>query len=135
MRNGIVMLVLVAATAALLYALIQPSSPTTKSYSDFETDVKSGSVATVVRQDNTLTVTKNDSAKTSYTVIDDSPASGDWAVLEGWGATPKTISYSSKTPADTGWIVLLLSTLLPVGLVVLLIFFLCARPRVPTTRP
>ncbi len=123
MRNGIVMLVLVAFTAALLYALIQPSSPTSKSYSDFETDVKAGNVATVVRQDSTLTVTLRDAAKTSYTVVDDSPANGDWAVLEGWGATPKTITYTSKSPADTGWIMLLLSTLVPVGLVVLLIFF------------
>ena len=40
MRNGIVMLVLVAATAALLYALIQPSSPNAKSYSQLEQDVK-----------------------------------------------------------------------------------------------
>ena len=123
MRNGIVMLVLVAFTAALLYALIQPSSPTSKSYSDFETDVKAGNVATVVRQDSTLTVTLRDAAKTSYTGVDDSPANGDWAVLEGWGATPKTITYTSKSPADTGWIMLLLSTLVPVGLVVLLIFF------------
>ena len=46
MRNGIVMLVLVAATAALLYALIQPAQPSPKSYSQFEQDVKAGRVTT-----------------------------------------------------------------------------------------
>ena len=66
MRNGIVMLVLVAATAALLYALIQPSQPSTKSYSDFYKDVTSGNVTTIVRQDTTLTVT--DANGNSYTV-------------------------------------------------------------------
>jgi cell division protease FtsH len=122
MRNGIVMLVLVAATAALLYALIQPSTPSSKSYSYFEKDVKSGNVTTVVRQDTTLTVTDND--KTSYTVQSDSPQQGEGAVIESWNPpNAKTLDYSIQKPADTGWIMLLLSTLVPVGLVVLLIFF------------
>jgi cell division protease FtsH len=124
MRNGIVMLVLVAATAALLYALIQPSQPTSKSYSAFESDVKAGIVATIVRQDSTLTITENNAAKDTYTVEDDAPASGDWAVIESWKPSNlSSINYTVQKPADTGWIVLLLSTLLPVGLVVLLIFF------------
>jgi cell division protease FtsH len=124
MRNGIVMLVLVAATAALLYALIQPSQPTSKSYSDFEKDVQAGKVATIVRQDTTLTVTENDSGKTTYTVESDSPLAGEWAVIKLWAPQyVASMDYTIDKPADTGWIVLLMSTLLPVGLVVLLIFF------------
>jgi cell division protease FtsH len=123
MRNGIVMLVLVAATAALLYALIQPSQPASKSYSDFESDVKAGLVATVVRQDTTLTVTKNDTNKTTYTVQSDSPASGESAVIESWNPSGPKIDYSVQKPADTGWIVLIASTLVPVVIVVLFIAF------------
>jgi cell division protease FtsH len=123
MRNGIVMLVLVAATAALLYALIQPSSPSPKSYSDFESDVVAGKVSTIVRQDTTLTVTLTD-GKTQYTVQSDSPLDGDYKVIQSWNPPNiKTLSYTVQKPADTGWIMLLLSTLVPVGLVVLLIFF------------
>ncbi|HEX7591653.1 MAG TPA: ATP-dependent zinc metalloprotease FtsH [Candidatus Limnocylindrales bacterium] len=121
MRNGIVMLVLVAATAALLYALIQPSQPNSKSYTDYEKDVKSGQVKTVVRQDTTLTVTKVDSS--TYTVQSDSTAAGDGAVIESWEPSNVKVDYKVDLPADTGWIVLLLSTLVPVALVVLLIFF------------
>jgi cell division protease FtsH len=123
MRNGIVMLVLVAATAALLYALIQPSQPTSKSYSDFESDVKAGSVMTVVRQDTTLTVTKNDTNKTTYTVQSDSPASGESAVIESWNPSGPKIDYTVQKPADTGWIVLIATTLVPVVIVVLFIAF------------
>jgi cell division protease FtsH len=121
MRNGIVMLVLVAATAALLYALIQPSQPNSKSYTDFEKDVKSGDVKTVVRQDTTLTVT--DANNNTYTVESDSPLQGESAVIESWQPAGSHVDYSVQKPADTGWIMLLLSTLVPVGLVVLLIFF------------
>ncbi|HEY1168394.1 MAG TPA: ATP-dependent zinc metalloprotease FtsH [Candidatus Limnocylindrales bacterium] len=122
MRNGIVMLVLVAATAALLYALIQPSSPTSKSYSDFYKDMTSGNVTTIVRQDNTLTVT--DANGTQYTVVDDAPANGDFAIFGTWSVPNlKSISYTVNPPPNTGWIMLLLSTVVPVGLVILLIFF------------
>jgi cell division protease FtsH len=123
MRNGIVMLVLVAATAALLYALIQPSQPTSKSYSDFESDVKAGLVSTVVRQDTTLTVTKNDSNKSTYTVQSDSPASGESAVIESWNPSGPKIDYTVQKPPDTGWIVLIATTLVPIVIVVLFIAF------------
>ena len=122
MRNGIVMLVLVAATAALLYALIQPSQPTSKSYSAFESDVKSGNVTTIVRQDTTLTVT--DANGTQYTVQSDSPLDGEWAVIQTWNPPNlKSLSYTVNPPPNTGWIMLLLSTVVPVGLVILLIVF------------
>ncbi len=124
MRNGIVMLVLVAATAALLYALIQPAQPSPKSYSDFQSDVKAGRVVTVVRQDTTLTVTLNDSNKTTYTVQSDSPQSGEWAVIQTWSPNAgKDIDYSVKPAPDTGWIVLILTTLVPVVLIILFIAF------------
>ena len=124
MRNGIVMLVLVAATAALLFALIQPSQPVSKSYSEFESDVQAGRVTTVVRQDTTLTVTLNTSSNNTYTVQSDSPQSGEWAVIKSWSPSGgKDINYSITKPADTGWIVLILTTLVPVVLVILFIAF------------
>jgi cell division protease FtsH len=123
LRNGIVMLVLVAATAALLYALIQPSSPNSKSYSDFEQNVKAGKVATIVRQDTTLTITPSDNGS-PYTVQSDSPANGEWDMIQSWAPQyVKNMTYKVEPPADTGWIMLLVSMFLPVALVVVLIFF------------
>ena len=67
-RNGIVMLVLVVGTAALLFTWIQSSSqPTTVGYSAFLDDVKQGNVQQVVQQGDTLTV-KSAKAPGSYTV-------------------------------------------------------------------
>jgi len=58
--------VLVAATVLLLYILIQPSQPTSKVYSDFQSDVQSGLVKGVVRDGTTLTVTLK--SNSTYTV-------------------------------------------------------------------
>ena len=58
LRNGIVMLVLVAGTVALLYTWVTSSTPsTTVGYSDFLANVKAGEVQKVVQDGETLTVT------------------------------------------------------------------------------
>ena len=119
------MLVLVAATSALLYALIQPAQSSSKAYSDFYSNVTKGQVAKVAIQDTTMKVTLKDG--TIYTVQSDLPADGEFATIQGWlqGASldKTSITYERTPPPDTGWLMLLLSTALPIGLVVLLIFF------------
>src|SRR2546423_3777699 len=56
-RNGIVMLVLVVGTVALLYTWISSSQTTkTRAYSDFLADVQAGKVDKVVQQSDTLSV-------------------------------------------------------------------------------
>ena len=69
LRNGIVMLVLVVGTVALLAAVLISPNPSagTKPYSDFLSDVKAGKVHTVTQVDQTLTVDKG--LPTQYTVI------------------------------------------------------------------
>ncbi len=48
LRNGIVMLVLVLGTVALMYAwFLQPPNTATKGYSDFLNDVQNGKVTSV----------------------------------------------------------------------------------------
>jgi cell division protease FtsH len=126
LRNGIVMLVLVAATVLLLYILIQPTSPSSKVYSQFESDVSAGRVTSIVRDNTTLNVKLNNGD--TYTVEDDSPLNGDWDIITTWlksSNIPQTQwpTYEVKKPADTGWITLLISTLLPVLVIVLFIVF------------
>jgi cell division protease FtsH len=122
MRNGIVMLVLVAATAALLYALIQPTAPGSESYSSFYQDMTSGNVTKIVHQGDTLTVT--DATGKTYTVVSDSPQNGDFSEFKTWNVPNfDKIDYSNVNPPDTGWIMLILTTLVPVVLVILFIVF------------
>jgi cell division protease FtsH len=120
-----VMVVLVVVTGALLYALIQPAQAGTQSYTQFESDVKAGLVKSITRTDTTLTITKNDGS--TYTTQSDSPASGDGAVIEGWlvaaNKEPASVTYKIDKPADTSWIFLLITTLLPVMIIVLFIVF------------
>ena len=57
-RNGIVMIVLVLGTAALLFTWITASTPTTTvGYSQFLSNVANGSVEHVSQESDTLTVT------------------------------------------------------------------------------
>jgi cell division protease FtsH len=125
MRNGIVMLVLVAATSALLYALIQPAQSQPKAYSDFYANVTTGLVDKVSIQESTMKVTLKDG--TTYTVQSDLPADGEFATVQNWlqsaGLAKTAIKYDRTPPPDTGWLMLLLTTAVPIGLVVLLIFF------------
>jgi cell division protease FtsH len=118
------MVVLVAATALLLYILIQPAQPNTKIYSQFQSDVQSGQVTKVVRDVTTLTVTLKD--KSTYTVESDSPLIGESATIDGWlktGGISTTVSYEVKKAADTSWILVLLTTGVPVLIIVLFIVF------------
>jgi cell division protease FtsH len=125
LRNGIVMLVLVAATAALFYALIQPAQPNTRTYSKFQQDVQAGLVSKVVREGATLTVSLKDN--TTYKTVTDEQLGSMSTVIKqlliAGGQDPNSVSYDNVTPADTAWLMILLSTILPIVIVVVLILF------------
>jgi cell division protease FtsH len=120
-----VMVVLVVVTGALLYALIQPAQAGTHSLTQFQSDVQKGLVKSVARSDRTMTVTQTDGS--TYTVQSDNPAIGDQTQIEAWlsqvGKDPLSVDYKSVPPADTSWIFLLITTLLPVMIIVLFIVF------------
>src|SRR3954447_26015493 len=115
LRNGIVMLVLVAGTVALLYTWVQSSSPhPQEGYSTFFNDVKAGNVSKVVQDGESLTVTAKDK---TYTVVVPNSITGDVfsdiqkATLAGG---QQSVPEFTKNPtADTSWIGLLLTGLLP----------------------
>ena len=72
-RNGIVMLVLVVGTAALLFTWLQSTSTTTPvGYSQFLANVTDNKVTSVIQQGETLTVTGSTSPST-YTVTVPAP--------------------------------------------------------------
>ena len=111
-RNGIVMLVLVVGTAALLFTWIQSSgtAPTTVGYSAFLTDVKEGQVTKVTQQGETLTVKPQAATAPTYTVTvpapivtkvyDDIVAGGQGAAT--WRPSRTTAPCPHPTPRGSG---------------------------------
>ena len=95
LRNGIVMLVLVAGTVALLYTWVTSSTPSTAvGYSDFLANVKAGEVQKVVQDGETLTVTPTGGGAT-YTVIVQNPITGN--VLDDM-----IVAVDGRQPAAAG---------------------------------
>ena len=131
LRNGIVMLVLVAGTVALLYTWVQSSTPVQSvGYSQFYNDVKAGTVTKVVQDGETLEVTKGG---TTYTVVVPNNITGDVysdmqkaAAAGGQAPVPP---YEKKATADTSWIGLLLSGLLPLLVIGGFIFFMMRQAQ------
>ncbi len=134
-RNGIVMLVLVVGTAALLFTWIQSSSqPTTVGYSAFLNDVQLNHVQSVVQQGDTLTVKLKEGTPPSYTVTVPSiltivyPNDMQAAAKAGGIDLPAEI-YKAEPAPDTSWLGLLLTGLLPLLVIGGFIFFMMRQAQ------
>jgi cell division protease FtsH len=131
LRNGIVMLVLVVGTVALLAAvLISPSQDaTSKAYSDFLKDVSAGNVQTVMQQDQTLTVNKG--LATQYTVVVPTvliDVRKDVADAAQSGGKPAPVVGAAK-PQDTSWLLSLIGLILPIVIIVGFIIFMMRQAQ------
>jgi cell division protease FtsH len=132
-RNGIVMLVLVVGTAALLFTWIQGSTqPTTIGYSQFLTNVKDNNVDTVVQQGETLTVTPA-GGLTPYTVTVPSILTQVLpdmiAAADAGGITLEADIFKADPTPDTSWLGLLLTGLLPLLIIGGFIFFMMRQAQ------
>jgi cell division protease FtsH len=134
-RNGIVMLILVVGTVALLYTwLLQTPADTSKSYSFFLTQVSQGQVAKVVQTGTTLSITTTDTPPQTYTTEVASAFTdvlGDMtkAAVSG-GQDIGKIDYRAEQEPQTGqWLGLLISALLPVLLIGGFIFFMMRQAQ------
>ena len=133
-RNGIVMLVLVVGTAALLFTWITASStPVTTGYSKFLGDVAAGQVKEVTQQGTTLTVKKAGSTTETYTVTVPTILTDVYGDMrEAATATGKTLDPDifKATPApDTSWLGLLLTAVLPLLIIGGFIFFMMRQAQ------
>ncbi len=133
-RNGIVMLVLVVGTAALLFTWITTTGQTTSTvYSQFLDDVGAGEVKKVTQQGTTLTVVTNDTPEKTYTVIVPTVLTQVWPDMqEAAKATGRELSKDifGATPApDTSWLGLLLTAVLPLLIIGGFIFFMMRQAQ------
>ncbi len=131
-RNGIVMIVLVLGTAALLFTWITTSTPApTVGYSQFLNDVAAGSVDKVVQESDTLTVTGTDKKIVSVVVPGVAGLTNVWADMVA-AAAPKQLPaniYEAKPVPDTSWLGLLLTGLLPLLVIGGFIFFMMRQAQ------
>ena len=133
-RNGIVMLVLVVGTAALLFTWITTTGQTTSTgYSAFLAQVSEGQVKKVTQQGTTLTVVTNDSPEKTYTVIVPTVLTQVWPDMQAAAReTGKTLEPDvfQATPApDTSWLGLLLTAVLPLLIIGGFIFFMMRQAQ------
>ncbi len=131
-RNGIVMLVLVVGTAALLFTWITTTStPTTTGYSAFLDDVRQGEVTKVTQQGTTLTVQTTDDK--TYTVIVPTVLTPVWTDMQTAakeGNVELKADVFAATPApDTSWLGLLLTAVLPLLIIGGFIFFMMRQAQ------
>jgi cell division protease FtsH len=131
-RNGIVMLVLVVGTAALLFTWVSSNTPSqTTAYSTFLNQVASGEVKSAVQEGTTVTVTTQTSQ--NYTVIVPTVLTdvfGDiQAAAERGGRDPSTIDFRAEPAPDNSWFGLLLTGLLPLLIIGGFIFFMMRQAQ------
>ena len=131
-RNGIVMLVLVVGTAALLFTWITSSTaPVTTGYSRFLGEVAAGEISEVTQQGTTLTVKK--SATESYTVNVPTILTDVYGDMrEAAQASGLTLSpdiYKATPAPDTSWLGLLLTAVLPLLIIGGFIFFMMRQAQ------
>jgi cell division protease FtsH len=130
-RNGIVMLVLVVGTAALLFTWITASTtPVTTGYSKFLSEVAAGQVKDVTQQGTTLTVKKGTETYTVNvpTILTDVYGDIKAAAKEG-GQNPASINFTSTPAPDTSWLGLLLTAVLPLLIIGGFIFFMMRQAQ------
>ncbi len=136
-RNGIVMLVLVVGTAALLFTFLSGNTPAADTtYSQFLSNVQEGEVSKVVQEGNTLTVTPTGQT-TTYSVnvpglagLPNANVFADMqAAAERGGQTLNADVYGVKPVQDNSWIGLLLTGLLPLLIIGGFIFFMMRQAQ------
>jgi cell division protease FtsH len=129
-RNGIVMLALVVVALAVVITLVtQSSASPDKPYTDFLNEVKAGNVKGIIQEGSKLTVTPADGAQ--YTVVvpgllADALPDIQAAATAGGKPTPK---LEAKPPADTSWLGLIITGLLPILIIGGFIFFMMRQAQ------
>jgi cell division protease FtsH len=128
LRNGIVMLVLVVGTVALLYTwLLQAPPQASVGYSDFLKDVNQGKVSEVKQTDQTLTVTTTDNK--TYTVVVPTVLTNVYGDVKDAAANHEPPAFKAEKAPDTSWVGLLITGLLPLLVIGGFIFFMMRQAQ------
>jgi cell division protease FtsH len=133
-RNGIVMLVLVVGTAALLFTWMQGTTQTTSvGYSAFLADVQGGKVESATQQGDTITVKLKPPTGSTYTVTVPNVLTQVYpdmvAAAKAGGQDPSSVAYKAEPAPDTSWLGLVLTAVLPLVVIGGFIFFMMRQAQ------
>jgi cell division protease FtsH len=130
-RNGIVMLALVVVALAVVITLVTQSSPSSEvAYTTFLQNVQQGEVKGIVQEGSKLTVTPT--TGTTYTVIVPGLLANQVLpdITEAANAGGKPVpELAAKPPADTSWLGLIITGLLPILIIGGFIFFMMRQAQ------
>ncbi|MCI0345884.1 MAG: ATP-dependent metallopeptidase FtsH/Yme1/Tma family protein, partial [Chloroflexi bacterium] len=132
MRNGLLMLLLVVGTAALLFTWLNSSSSAkAEGYGDFLNFVAQGQVKEVVQEQQVLTVTPTTGE--NYTVVVPTVLTNvledmRQAAVDG-GQTWNRGIFAAEQAPDTSWVGLLLTGLLPLLIIGGFIYFMMRQAQ------
>ncbi|MDQ3129121.1 MAG: ATP-dependent zinc metalloprotease FtsH, partial [Chloroflexota bacterium] len=131
-RNGIVMLALVVVALAVVFTVVNSSTPAANTpYSAFLDNVAAGKVKSVVQEASTLTVTPNPDGSKYNVVIPGLLANqvlDDMTKAAEAGKVPKP-SLEAKAAPDNGWVSILITGLLPILIIGGFIFFMMRQAQ------
>jgi cell division protease FtsH len=131
-RNGIVMLALVVVALAVVFTVVNQSTPNQNvAYSTFLENVQAGKVKSVVQEASTLTVTPADNSSKYTVVIPGLLADqvlGDMTTSAQAGNVPRP-TLEAKAAPDNGWISILITGLLPILIIGGFIFFMMRQAQ------
>ena len=115
--------VLILGVAALMFAWISSPSASTVSYGQFLSDVEAGQITQVVQSGTTLEASGSHGTYqvTVPTILTDVYGDVEAAAAAGGTAVPL---FSAQPAPDTSWIGLVLTAVLPLGLLLLALVFL-----------
>jgi cell division protease FtsH len=128
-RNGIVMLALVVVALAVVITLVtQSNTSPDHPYTDFLKDVQAGTVHSITQEGSKLTV---ETDKGTYTVVVPgllAEALPDITAAAQAGNKPVP-QLTAKPPADTSWLGLIITGLLPILIIGGFIFFMMRQAQ------
>jgi cell division protease FtsH len=128
-RNGIVMLALVVVALAVVITLVtQTSTSPDKAYTTFLDDVRQGNVSKITQEGSKLTV---ETKAGTYTVVVPgllAETLPDIQAAAAAGGKPVP-SLTAKPPADTSWLGLIITGLLPILIIGGFIFFMMRQAQ------
>ena len=130
-RNGIVMLALVVVALAVVFTVVNQSTPNQNiAYSTFLENVQAGKVKSVVQEGSTLSVTASDNTK--YPVVIPGLLAdqvlGDMTAAAEAGKVPRP-TLEAKAAPDNGWVSILITGLLPILIIGGFIFFMMRQAQ------
>jgi cell division protease FtsH len=130
-RNGIVMLALVVVALAVVFTVVNQSSPNANvAYSDFLANVAGGKVSKVEQEGNSLSVQPNPPGSAYTVVVPGLLANQVYPDMQqAVGEGNQVPTFLAKPAPDNGWISILITGLLPILIIGGFIFFMMRQAQ------